>query len=227
VDIPANPETGFPGSTEKINAAFNYGGGGEGGFRLLSRTLTMLTGVRFNGAAIIDFTGFQQVINVLGGVDLCVDEQVTSIHTGAVYQPGCHHMRPWQALDYSRQRYGLPGGDFDRQRHQQQLLKAMLRQARDRGVSTNPAKLDKMIRAVGQSLTMDTNGIPLAVLAYTLHGIKADDLTGVRLPSYSGPDDSGTSYVFANDLAPSLYEAIRDDSMGDWLAGHPQWRNSL
>ena len=164
MQIPPDPATGYGGSTEKINAAFNYGGGGVGGFQLLSRTLARLAGLRFNGAVIIEFTGFQQVISVLGGVDLCVDEKVTSIHTGAVYQPGCQHMRPGQALDYSRQREGLPGGDFDRQRHQQQLLKAMLTQARNQGFSTNPAKIDQLITAIGDSLTVDTNGVPLAAL---------------------------------------------------------------
>jgi LCP family protein required for cell wall assembly len=226
VDIPPNPATHFAGSTEKINAAFDYGGGGMGGFQLLSRTLTSLTGVRFDGAAIIDFTGFQQVVNLLGGVDMCVDEQVTSIHTGAVYQPGCQHMRPWQALDYVRQRETLPGGDYDRQRHQQQFLKAILAEAKSQGLTTNPVKLDELIRAVGSSLTVDTNGVPLSSLVYSLHGISANDLVGVRLPSDPG-DENGISYVFAEPAAQSLYQAITSDTVDSWLAANPTWRNAL
>ena len=132
VEIPASPANHFSGGSDKINSAFDYGGGGVGGVQLLSETLTELTGVRFDGAAIINFTGFQQVVYLLGGVTMCIDQQTTSIHTGATYHPGCQHLRPWQALDYVRQREDLPGGDYDRQRHQQQFLKALLTEAGSR-----------------------------------------------------------------------------------------------
>lgn len=226
VDIPPDPATHFAGSTEKINAAFDYGGGGVGGFQLVSRTLTNLTGVKFDGAAIVDFNGFQRVISLLGGVDLCIDEQVTSIHTGAVYLPGCRHLRPWQALDYARQREGLPGGDYDRQRHQQQLLKAMLVEAEKQGLTSNPVKLDQLLRAAGSSLTVDTNGVSLAALVYSLHGIGAGDLNGIRLPSYPSNLD-GVSYVLPDNAASGLYRAIATDSLDTWIAAHPTWRNQI
>ncbi len=226
VDIPPDPATDFTGSSEKINAAFDHGGGGTGGFQLMSRTLTQLTGVRFDGAAIIDFTGFQRVLSLLGGVDMCVDERTVSIHTGAVYQPGCQHLRPWQALDYVRQREDLPNGDYDRQRHQQQLLKALLTEAGRQGLTSNPVKLDQLIRAVGSSLTVDTNGVPISALVYSLHGIGSDNLVGIRLPSYPALQD-GISYVFPQPEAASLYKAIAGDTLAAWLAANPTWRNPL
>ncbi len=230
VDIPADGSVDFPGGTDKINASFSYGTqqghGEEGGFRLLSATLRQLTGVSFDGAAIIDFTGFQKVVQVLGGVDLCVDSPTTSIHTGTVYQPGCQYMRPWQALDYVRQRYDQPNGDYDRQRHQQQFLKAILRRAKDQGVVTNPVKLDATLRAVGQSLTLDTNGVALDRLAYALRNVGPGGLVGLRLPSH--PDDAdGVSYVVADDDAATLYQAIRDDKLKEWARAHPEWVNPL
>jgi anionic cell wall polymer biosynthesis LytR-Cps2A-Psr (LCP) family protein len=66
VEIP--PGAGYQGGSDKINAAFEYGGGGQGGSQLLSATLTRLTGIRFDGAALIDFSGFKQVIDLVGGV---------------------------------------------------------------------------------------------------------------------------------------------------------------
>jgi LCP family protein required for cell wall assembly len=226
VNIPAYPATHFNGSTDKINAAFNDGGGGQGGFQLLSRTLTSITGVKFDGAAIIDFTGFQHVISLLGGVNMCLDEPTTSIHTGAVYKPGCQHLAPWQALDYVRQREDLPGGDFDRQRHQQQLLKAMLVQAKSQGLTGNPVKSDQLIRAVGSSLTLDTNGASVAGLVYSLRGIGAGDLVGVRLPSYAA-DIDGTSWVLPDQAVGGLYRAISKDQMASWLAANPTWHNAI
>jgi LCP family protein required for cell wall assembly len=226
VDIPAYPATKFTGGTDKINAAFNDGGGGQGGFQLLSRTLTTITGLKFDGAAIIDFTGFQHVISLLGGVNMCLDEPTTSIHTGAVYKPGCQHLAPWQALDYVRQREDLPGGDFDRQRHQQQLLKAMLVQAKSEGLTSNPVKSDQLIRAVGSSLTVDTNGTSIASLVYSMRGIGPNDLIGVRLPSYAANID-GTSWVLPDQGVGGLYKAIGNDAVATWLAANPTWRNAI
>ena len=67
----------------------------------------------------------------------------------------------WQALDYVRQRYpknGVPDGDYGRQRHQQQFVKAMVGQAFSADVVTNPIKLDKVLRAAGQSLIFNGRG---------------------------------------------------------------------
>src|SRR5262249_18490346 len=106
----AYPRTGYTGGRDKINAAFAYGfqpgGGRAGGFELLALTVKQLTGISFDGGAIVNFAGFQSLVTALGGVDLCVDEKVVSIHTRQVYQPGCQHMAAWQALDYVRQRAG-------------------------------------------------------------------------------------------------------------------------
>lgn len=225
VSIPADPAHNFWGSTEKINAAFNYGGGGTGGFQLLSRTLTRLIGIRFDGAAIINFDGFRQVVGILGGVDMCVDQLTRSIHTHAVYKPGCQHLAPWQALDYVRQRETLPDGDYDRQRHQQQFLKALFEQALHRG-ATSPIALDRIIRAVGGALTVDTNGVPVEELAFSLRGVPPSNLVGIKLPSYPAMI-GGTSYVVAYSTVATLYRAIAQDTLDGWLMGNQAWVNHI
>ncbi len=227
VHIPADADLDFPGSTEKINGAFNHGGGGVAGFQLVSKTLTALTGLRFDGAAVIDFTGFQQVVRLLGGVDMCVDQETRSIHTNAVYHVGCQHLAPWQALDYVRQRKTLPDGDFDRQRHQQQFLKAILKDAKDQGLLRDPVKLDQLVRSVGDSLIVDTNGVSLVDLVLALRGIQPFNVDGVRIPCY---DEwiGGVSYELAyQDQAAALYQAIAADNLDAWAAANPSWMNRL
>jgi LCP family protein required for cell wall assembly len=252
VQIPPFPATGFEGSREKINGAFEYGRGGEGGVQLLSATLNDLIGVRFDGAAVVDFGGFEKVITQLGGVDMCIDERTESQHIGydengeflapwygpdgayrnsastpEVYEPGCRRLKPWQALDYSRQRKSLPDGDYGRQRHQQQLLKAMFDEARRQGVATNPRKLDSLIRSVGSSLTVDTGGVPFADLVYALRGVSPADLVGIKVPS-EPRDLGGISYVVGlEDQATALYGAIRDDNLDTWVQQGTAWVNAL
>lgn len=219
-------DNGYGGGQDKINAAYDLGGGGDGGARLLSATLHRLTGLEFDGAAVVDFTGLRRVVDLLGGVRMCVDTEVRSVHTGTVFAPGCRQMDGAAALDYVRQRYDLPGGDYDRQRHQQQLLRAMLDRAGKRDLLGDPLKLDSLIRAVGDSLTVDTNGVPLEELVLALRALPADGLVGIRVPS--SPQLIGqVSYVVLDDGGTELFGAARGARMARWVAANPRWVNAL
>lgn len=241
VEIPPFAVNGFRGSHEKINAAFEHGGAGIGGIQLLSMTLANLLNIRFDGAAVINFDGFQGVVKALGGVDMCVEQRVVSIHldqngkglhnkgsTGqpAVYEPGCHEFNSWQALDYVRQRYSLPDGDYGRMRHQQQFLRACLTRAREQGIATNPIKIDQLIRAVAGSLTVDTGGVSLDSLVFGLRDIRPSNLLGLTVPSE--PQWIGnTSYIVAFEEAKLLYKAVAQDSLDTWVVENPTWVNPL
>jgi LCP family protein required for cell wall assembly len=220
------PDGAYPGGVGKINSAFQFGGQGNGGVRLLSETLTQLTGITFDGAAVINFSGFDKVVKDLGGVSLCVDEKVKSIHTGHVFNVGCQYLTAPQALDYLRQRETLPNGDFDRQRHQQQFLQAIFSSMSASGVTRNPLKLDEIVRAVGSSMTVDLNGVPLDQLVYTLRNIRPSALVGVRVPSYAATI-GGISFVLPTPEAPGLFTAIGQDTMAPWVLAEPQWVNKL
>jgi LCP family protein required for cell wall assembly len=226
VDIPAMADVNFGGRLDKINAAFQYGGQGAGGIQLLTATLTHLVGIRFDGAAVVNFGGFDKVVQDLGGVRMCVDQTIKSIHTDRVFTRGCHDFTPAETLDYLRQRETLKNGDFDRQRHQQQFLKAIFEKTFASGLTQNPLKIDEVIREVGKSLTVDTNGVPLDQMVYTLRNIEPDSLVGIRLPSKIA-NVGGTSYVVQTDTAASLYEAIYSDTLAQWAATHSTWVNSL
>jgi hypothetical protein len=84
-----------------------------------------------------------------------------------------------------------------------------------------------MIRAVGQSLTVDTNGVPLADLVFALRDVNPGDLVGVKVPS-EPQDIGGISYVLAlDDQAAKLYDAIRTDTLDTWVLDNETWVNGL
>jgi LCP family protein required for cell wall assembly len=226
VDIPADPSEHFGGDTTKINAAFDYGGGGAGGTRLLSQTLTDLIGIRFDGAVVVDFSGLSRTVDLVGGVRMCVDQRVVSIHTHAVFEPGCRTMTGAQTLDYLRQRYGVTDGDFGRQQHQQEFLKALFQQARQAGVLANPLKLDALLQSVGQSLTVDTGATSLTDLIFALRGLRPDDLTGIRLP-FTLDTVGDQSIVREGADVQGLYRALRTDDLSAWATDNPQWVNKI
>lgn len=258
VQIPAFPKSGYRGGEDKINAAFALGamnnGGRNGGFNLLALTLNKLTGLKFNGFAIVNFDGFRALVAAMGGVDMCVDEKVTSIHVGfdkggkyappfrigsdlsltpvpgihpQVYLPGCQHLTGWQALDYVRQRDLLANGDGDygRQRHQQQFIKAVAKQAMTKDVITNPVKLDQVIRAAGKAFTFDSGGVAIEDWLFTLKSVDPGNLVMIKTNAgkYNPKIINGIYFESLGSESLQLFQAFREDKVDTFIVAHPDW----
>jgi LCP family protein required for cell wall assembly len=245
VRVPAFAKSRYPGGTAKATEAFFHGaqngGGWAGGAQLMAQTIKNLTGISFDGAAIIDFNGFKGVIDALGSVRMCVDQQVKSAHMTlvdgkptwnadarkmsgdkqpVVHEVGCREMKGWEALDFSRQRYGLKNGDYDRQRHQQQLIKAMARKAMDRGVTTNPLKLNELMKAAGKAFVLDTGGASVADFIFTLRGVAANDLVLLRTNNGTFSGD-GEGREVLNPLSVQMFRAVKSDALGQFITENP------
>jgi len=243
--IPADKTIGFNGSTEKINSAYAYGSmngrGWTGGAKLATKAVHELTGVSFDGVVVIDFDGFKGILEAMGGVYMCVDKDMWSSHytvdakgkvqyaVGAdpTYPPrnalwfrkGCRDMEPWEALEFSRLRHST-NGDYDRQRHQQQLLRAMAKKATSAGIMTNPAKVAKILTAAGSSLKMDTHGVPVTDFVFGLKGLAAADLIPIRTNDGTFAATGGGEGATAT--TRGLFGAAVSDTLGEFLVGHPE-----
>jgi polyisoprenyl-teichoic acid--peptidoglycan teichoic acid transferase len=244
---------------DKINGAYATGGNGLTGtaartkaVELLALTIREQWGLQFDGAAIVDFDGFQKVVGVLGGVDMYVDQETTSVHIGrtasgevkvpfrqytradggtgldpvpgvtpVVYHVGYQHLEPWQALDYVRQRETLPNSDYDRQRHQQQFIKALFKKVLSKDVLTNPVLFNKVVGVVGQAMTIDDGGIDLADWAFAMRAIGGDDLITIKTNNgtfHASPERSNAEALDQTTL--DLLAAVRDDKVEAFLAAH-------
>ena len=107
-------------------------------YPLAVQTVEEFTGVRVDHVVLVDFAGFQQVVDEMGGVDLTVDQTITSIFPPyREFRAGRQHLTGSAALDYVRQRYQYDDGDLTREKHQQQLLAALLDQAANAGTLTD------------------------------------------------------------------------------------------
>ncbi|GIJ51270.1 hypothetical protein Val02_81560 [Virgisporangium aliadipatigenens] len=232
VDIPAEPATGFVGGRDRLNAAFAYGAGeaqdrARGG-RLLARAAAKMTGLPgFSAAALVDFYGFTEIVAALGGVDMCVDAETHSTASGVVYPVGCQRMNGTSALDYVRQRKSLATGDYARQRHQQQLIKAIAREARRQNLAGDPTRLDRIVRAAGAALTVTTGPVSPTQFLFGLHRIPPEKIILVRTAGHSIPHPPGTPYL-GEELEPEafdLFAAVRDGRLDDFVATHPHLVN--
>ncbi|MEV6344916.1 LCP family protein [Actinoplanes sp. NPDC051851] len=221
------------------------------GFQLLTKTVTKLTGIDdFKSGAIINFGGFKKIVEAMGGVTMTIDMTVKSEHLQPngkarprrpecaanncdhpyigpqkTYKPGTYHLEAWEALDYVRQRYGLPNSDYDRQRHQQQFIKAMAKQAMSKGVVTNPTKLLSILDAAGDAVTFDGQGHSLIDWGLALKDLNTDNMVSIKLPG--GGLFEGTKYL-GEQLDPSaqdFFAAVRADRVPEFLLSHPEFVN--
>ncbi|WP_212986730.1 LCP family protein [Actinoplanes auranticolor] len=208
VEVPAFAKNGYAGGRRKLTEAMSEGAKVRGtdkpnvaqGYELLAKTVSRYTGIKeFDAGAVLTFAGLSRLTDALGGVTLKIDQKVVSQHRRpdgklrplrsggggyvgpqATYLPGTRKLVGWQAIDYARQRY-TAGGDYTRQRHQRQLIKALLAQAEDAGLATDQAKLQAVLAALGDTLVFSGERTPIEY-AYALRGLTPGKLTLVGLP---------------------------------------------
>ncbi|NUR72229.1 MAG: LCP family protein [Hamadaea sp.] len=249
VAIPSWKKANYNGTAhDKINAAYYFGSqhnqGWQGGAGLMKKTVEQLTGLKFDGVVVIDFGGFKNVIQAMGGVYMCVERDTWSSHyiknkkgepeyysysgdhklsNSWIHKKGCRNMAAWEALDYSRQRYGLDNSDYDRQKHQQQLLKSMAKKATSAGIITNPVKLSELIKAAGSSLKMDTNGVPLDDFIFTLKALAGSDLIALKTNAGTYAHSEYGTGEGITEGTKDMFKAAADDQLGDFITDNPEY----
>jgi polyisoprenyl-teichoic acid--peptidoglycan teichoic acid transferase len=225
------------------------------GFELLALTIKQLTGITPDAGAIIDFEGFKDVVRIVGKTCMYVDEDVTSIHIGKdangkqavpyrtnsdgtnprrvpgvtpnFYKKGNHCFTATEALDFARQRDLLANGDGDygRQRHQQQLLKAVLKQAVQEGLNS-PTKLPSLLSAIGKTMTVDDGGISLEDWAFNLKNLDPDDIITIKTNAgkFTTENVAGAGSVeVLSDDSLTLLKSVKKDQIGAFLQDHPEF----
>jgi LCP family protein required for cell wall assembly len=246
--IPADASMGFNGATTKINAAYAFGSengrGWTGGAKLATKAIHELTGITFDGVVVIDFDGFKGILQAMGGVYMCVDKDMWSSHfiidkNGKVqyaegadptsppknalwFRKGCRRMAPWEALEYSRLRHSS-NGDYDRQRHQQQLLRAMAKRAASKGILTNPSAIADILAAAGSSLKMDTHGVPVEDFVFGMKNLAGSDLVALKTNGGTFAATSDGKGESVTSATKELFDAARTDQLGTFVMDHPSF----
>ncbi|WP_254791091.1 LCP family protein [Blastococcus tunisiensis] len=210
VSLPRDSWVSVPGvGMAKLNAAYAYGGPG-----LLIETVETLTGVRIDHYAAIDFAGFVQMTDALGGVDVEVAETTTS--GPYTYTAGANHLDGQEALQYVRQRHGLPGGDFDRVQRQQQYLRSVFTSLSQQNVLRDMGALDSFLLALTDAMVVDEtlSASALLDLTYEFRSLRPDGLTFLTAPVAGTGREGAQSVVYLQqDRAEELWGYLRNDSL--------------
>jgi len=193
-------------------------------------TVQNLTGIRIDHIAVIDWNGFRALTDAVGGVDITVPQTIEGRGEARQWDAGTHHMDGAQALLYVRERYGLPNGDLDRSKRQQNFLRALMIQTMDAGTLGSPARLTGLLQAVGEVVSVDDRltNTDLYELAWSLRGLRPDGVRFMNAPFGGFDSVDGQSVVLLDRAAATtLWEAVRNDRMDQYLAEHSTTSDTL
>jgi LCP family protein required for cell wall assembly len=210
ISIPRDLWVYIPGwENQRINTAYQHGisvgypGGGPG---LLKETILYNLGIRIDHTAMVEFDGFRNIVDTLGGVDVPVSCAYTDwrlidpsynpnleanwhLYTTG---PGLIHMDGDLALWYARSRQ--KSNDFDRGRRQQEVLRALFTQALRTGTL---ARIPELYNNLKDSVETDLGLTDLLQLAFYAPKLTNADIRSyyIRPPYVSSWITSGGAYV--------------------------------
>ncbi|MGG1242523.1 LCP family protein [Bacillus cabrialesii] len=184
------------GSKTKINAAYSKGGKDE-----TVETVEKFLQIPIDKYVTVDFDGFKDVINEVGGIDVDVpfdfDEKSDVDESKRIYfKKGEMHLNGEEALAYARMRKQDKRGDFGRNDRQKQILNALIDQMSS---ASNIAKIDKIAEKASENVETNiriTEGLALQQIYSGFTSKKIDTLSITGSDLYLGPNNT---YYFEPD----------------------------
>jgi LCP family protein required for cell wall assembly len=214
LEVPAGGT--WPGGLTTLGAAMDLGGP-----NLVARAIYDLSQVPLDGALIVDFGGVPDMVDAVGGVNVCTPFEVRSFFTDTTWAAGCHDMTASEADEFMGPRVLVPGGEIGRMINQQNVIMAVLAKATTTEVLTSPTIVNALFTRGARSLTVDDR-LDVRDLLFTLKGIGPGNLRFAAVPIVgSVQTESGPALDLDTPAAEELFSAVRDETLGAWLAAHP------
>ena len=215
VTIPAH--TGLDGKTQipemqnKVNAAFAWGGA-----PLLIQTLEKKMNLRIDHYVEVNFVGFKNVVDALGGIQVCSKKDINDPKSHLVMSAGVHTLNGIESLKYVRTRDFDGMGDLGRMQRQQQFVSAVFRKATSSGVLLNPFKVKNLISAVFKTVKTDEtlNQGDIVTLAKQIRNLTPGKMRTMTVPlgnSNGFYPGVGSVVIWDEVLAPELFDRLRND----------------
>ena len=192
----------------KINASYNAGGA-----PLLIDTVEQNTGLRIDGYTEIGFGGFADVVDSLGGVEICPKTDIVDRNAHLNIKAGCQTMNGKTALGFVRARYFDPRGDLGRVERQREFLKAISKQVMTPSTLLLPWNLHKVGTSTTPALTVDEHDSMLEI-ASALNGVRVasggDNQVTVPISDSTLPTDHGWAVAWDKERSDALWKALRE-----------------
>jgi LCP family protein required for cell wall assembly len=219
VSIPRDSWVPIPGyGMGKVNWAYYFGGQ-----TLAIRTVEQLTHVRIDHVAILDWAGFRDLTNELGGITITIPVTSYDPSNKVTWTKGTHHLDGAQALLYVRDRYGLVSGDFGREARQQNFLRAVFWKLHDEADPRDPFHVLSLVRDLTQAISVDTTvtNSDIEHWVLSMRGMNPSSIIFTTVP-YDGTGQVGSQSVV--ELNPALdrgfWHAFEYDTLPAFMTAH-------
>ncbi|AXK33901.1 LytR family transcriptional regulator [Streptomyces armeniacus] len=212
VDIPkcTDKEDGkvYPETSDRINASLMNGGPG-----CTVATWEALTGVPLDHFMMIDFAGVVSMADAVGGVPVCVKDNIQDSKSGLKLEKGESVVQGEQALQWLRTRHGFGDGtDIGRAKAQHLYMSSMVRQLKAGTKLTDPGKLRNLAESATKALTVD-HGLGSVKKLYDLgNDLKRVPTSRITMATMPWQYSSGGSFVEPKPGdAEKLFSMVRQD----------------
>jgi LCP family protein required for cell wall assembly len=199
----------IPGaSTAMWNEAFSVGGAA-----CTIRQFEQLTDIRINNYVVVDFRGFQAMVDAIDGVEVCVPQDIDDREHGIVIKAGTREISGKEALAYVRVRHveGTDGSDLGRIQRQQAFVAAMVNKVVSGNVLARPDRLISFLNAATNSLTTDIANIGrMARIGVEFKDIGLKRIQFITVPWQYAPSDPNRVEWLPE--AEELWEKVRNDA---------------
>lgn len=194
----------------KINSSYS-----SGGPQLLVETVEQATSVHVDHYVEVNFEGFVDIVNALGGVEVCTEEPINDELSGLVLPAGKSVVDGDMGLSYVRARYFDPMADYGRMARQQAFLGAMARKGASASVLLNPFRANSTVNAALSSVSADpalTDSEVRRILRQ-LRSTSPSDITFHSVPVAGEEylDDGSLAVVWDRAGSTTMFEALRQD----------------
>jgi LCP family protein required for cell wall assembly len=208
ISIPRDSYVPIPGHGEnKINAALAFGGP-----TLLVQTVEEVTGLRIDHYMGIGFAGLADVVNTVGGVQMCVKTAVPADPTGdsgfTGLAAGCHNLSGTQAIAFVRDRHSFATSDLQRIQDQRAFLSALLSKATSPGVYLNPFTALPFASTAASSISVD-KGVSLYDLLQAAQALRAPETGTVPIANANYTTPAGDAVQWNRTQALALFNALQ------------------
>lgn len=196
------------GSPAMWNEAFSVGGPA-----CTIKQFEQITGVRLDHFIVVDFEGFRDMVDAIGGVQVCIPETIDDRSHGIYIEAGTRKIQGQEALNYVRERYDVGNGsDIGRMKRQQAFIAAMAHQVVSAGTLANPFKIVRFAEAATKSLQLDkdlTNLKSIGELGYEFRGIGLEKIQFITIPNI--PDPADPNRLVWTPAARNVWQKIIND----------------
>ena len=196
------------GSVGRINGAIAIGGAS-----CLAATVSALSGIPVHHLVAVTFGGFRDVVDAVGGVELCLERPIRDRSAGIDLPEGCQVLDGATALGYVRVR--KIDSDFGRIERQQQFLRALAREMTDPTLLVRPWRLVPLVIGASRAVTVDDRMGPIDVarLAVGMRALAGGGAVTATVPSDGFTGSSGAALQrMRADEAAGLFAAFADGS---------------